>query len=216
MAIFKQSSGHKRSWFDRLAQLVCITAILTLTAAAIAGILGRRLDTLIIAQQAAVKAEQHQQDETLSTALQAAKSKWHQKQAGLEKALQSAKLKIKATQSNNTKIREQLVALQKKLAVLKKSGNTQVAEAVGSVKNAPVKATEQGAATTPAAATLPEIVKPAGTASTAVTPATGHMATDVATDVAAAESVAKQNASTMVPPQSSLLAVPEAEPAATE
>jgi hypothetical protein len=235
MANVKQSSGHKRSWFDRLAQLVCITAILTLIAASIAGILGRRLNNLLVTQQAAVKAEQHQQDETLSASLEAARSKWNQKQVGLEKALQSAQLKIKATQSSNTKIREQLVALQKELASLKRSGSNRVTEAVDSGQIATVETAAQAVATeskppaavgqqnepaadgpavpatAPAATSLPETIKPAGTASAAVIPASGDMAKEVAT-----ESVAKQNTSAMAPPKSSLLAVPDADPVASE
>jgi hypothetical protein len=209
MAIVKQSSGHKRKrqWSDWLARLVCISAILTLTAAGIACILGKRLDALIIAQQAAEKADQRQQDQTLSAALKAAKSQWGQKQAGLEKALQSAKLKIKAAQAANTKIRKQLVVLQKELAAFNKSGNTQVAEAVGSDEKAPVEAAAQAAASPEAVASSPETMAPEDAASAPVVPASGDGATDTATDVATA---------TTTPPKSSLLAVPDADPMASE
>ncbi|MEJ2641499.1 MAG: hypothetical protein P8010_18175 [Desulfosarcinaceae bacterium] len=232
MAIVKQSSGHKRQWFDRLAQLVCITAILTLIAAGIAGILGRRLNTLLATQQASVKAEQRQQDKTLTASLEAAKSKWHQKQAGLEKALQSANLKIKAEQSANAKIRKQLVVLQKELAALKKSGKDRFAEAKAPDEKAPVtaataakplpssdkpqaaaqQAESPAAAEPPFPGPLPGSAEPAAKPSAAATPASANGTTAVAT----AKSVSKQNAAAVTPPKSSLLAVPDADPVASE
>jgi hypothetical protein len=219
MANVKQLSGHKRQWFDRLAQLVCITAILTLTTAGIAGILGRRLNTLIVTQQVAAQAEQRQQDKTLSASLAAAKSKWHQKQAGLENALQSANLKIKAEQSANAKIQKQLVVLQKELAALKKGGNDPIATENSSDEKAPVAAAAQAPQEASQAAAEPTFqgsnpgsTEPAAKSSAAATPAS----TNGATDVAAVKGVAKENTAAMTAPKSSLLAVPDADPVASE
>jgi hypothetical protein len=227
MAIVKQSSGQKRQWFDLLVQIVCVTAVLTLATAAAAGILGRRLNVLRQAQQAVEKAEKHRLDKNLSAALEAAKSQWNQKQVGLEKALLSAKLKIKAQQSANAKIRNQLTAMRKELAALKATGNVMSLGTVASDGQVPetaaAKSPSPPAASPTAAAPLADTAKP-----TQLTPASKK---PVPADVVALED-ASQTPSTdtgkapnrssnaqvtpLAPPQSSLLEVPDADQAVPE
>jgi hypothetical protein len=203
MAIVKKSSGHKPQWIDRLHQLVCIAAVLTLTAAAVAGLLGWRLDTLIAAQQAAKKAEKQHQDKNLTAALEAAKSKWAQKQVGLEKALNSAKLKIKAEQSTSANIRKQLVALQKEVVALKKTGNGGSAETVATAQETPAAAPAKPLSSVDAAdsESVPNQSAPQTTSTVAAT----------ATTTASPAPTTGQKQ-----PQSALLAVPDADAAASE
>jgi hypothetical protein len=218
MAIVKQSSGHKPQWFDKLPRLVCIAAVLTLTAAAVSGLLGWRLDTLVAAQQVAKNAEKHSQDKNLTAAIEAAKSQWAQKKDGFEKALNSAKLKIKAEQSTSANIRKQLVALQKEMAALKKSGNDKSAETVATAEQTPVTAPANPIETAPAA-------EPSSSADAADSEsAPNQNASNQSAPQTTPSAVATTATTTASPapttgqkqPQSALLAVPDADAVASE
>ncbi|MDJ0780594.1 MAG: hypothetical protein QNJ22_01420 [Desulfosarcinaceae bacterium] len=160
MTIFRQSSGNGRPWSEWLPYLVCTSAAITLVLAALAGMFGQRLNTLVHAQQSAVATQKALADETLAKSFEAAKADWSKQRVSLEKELLSAKLKIKAEQTTSANIRKRLATLQKQVAALQPTGADDTAPTTAakpsatptsSVNVAPAAATGG----TPTATTLP-------------------------------------------------------------
>jgi hypothetical protein len=137
MAMVKQAFGHRRHWTDGLPRLVSICAVCTLLMAILAGILGQRLDTLVVAQRETDQVAKTQNEKNIAAALGSAKAQWQKQRVSLEKELLAARLKLKAEQKATAGIRTRLTVLRKELAALKEDGAAQVVQAAAPVASSP-------------------------------------------------------------------------------